>query len=119
MCLSLDRKGQSRRAKFPKTVCVIGFLSFLRLHALGKKNPKTEGRVWPREHKGACLLSPKTIFSSVHPTRTRAPPPADIICVTCHVESVHKVCVQIRFIWDVAHADARGTGSSVCRRARA
>ena len=25
MCLSLDRKGQSRRAKFPKTVCVIGF----------------------------------------------------------------------------------------------
>jgi len=25
VCLSLDRKGQSRRAKFPKTVCVIGF----------------------------------------------------------------------------------------------
>jgi hypothetical protein len=28
VCLSLDRKGQSRRAKFPKTVCVIVFLSF-------------------------------------------------------------------------------------------
>ena len=41
MCLSLDRKGQSRRAKFPKTVCVIGFCHSYG-YALGKKNPKTE-----------------------------------------------------------------------------
>jgi hypothetical protein len=65
-------------------------LSFLRLRFRHKKIKNREE--WPRR-KGArarvCSLSPKTFPQS---TRTRAPPPADIICVTCHVESVHKVC---------------------------